>query len=67
MSSLSSLSHRLRPAHSLQLLGAHAVLLAYTALALSPILLILINSFKTRKAIFKTPYALPNSDRKSVV
>jgi raffinose/stachyose/melibiose transport system permease protein len=67
MSSLSSFSRRLRPAHSLQLLGAHAILLAYTALALFPIVLILINSFKTRKAIFQTPYALPNSETWSTI
>ena len=67
MSSLSSFSRRLRPAHSLQLLGAHAILLAYSALALFPIVLILINSFKTRKAIFQTPYALPNSETWSTV
>ncbi len=64
---MSSLSHRLRLAYWLQLLGAHAILLAYTALALFPIVLVLINSFKTRKAIFKTPYALPNSETWSTV
>jgi len=67
MSSLSSFSHRLRPAHALQLLGAHAILLAYTALALFPIVLVLMNSFKTRRAIFKTPYALPNSETWSTI
>ena len=67
MSSLSSLSNRLRPAQSLQLLGAHAILLVYTALALAPILLIVMNSFKTRRAIFKTPYALPNSETWSTI
>lgn len=67
MSSLSSFSHRLRPAHSLQLLGAHGILLAYTALALFPIVLVLVNSFKTRRAIFKTPYALPNSETWSTI
>jgi raffinose/stachyose/melibiose transport system permease protein len=50
---------RLRPAHQLQLLAAHAILLFYTALALSPVVLIVINSVKSRKAIFRTPYALP--------
>ncbi len=64
---MSSLSHRLRLAYWLQLLGAHAILLAYAALALFPIVLVLINSFKTRKAIFKTPYALPNSETWSTV
>ena len=64
---MSSLSHRLRLAYWLQLLGAHAILLAYAALALFPIVLVLINSFKMRKAIFKTPYALPNSETWSTV
>ncbi len=67
MSSLSSFSHRLRLAHFLQLMAVHGILLAYTALALFPIVLILINSFKTRKAIFKTPYALPNSETWSTI
>jgi raffinose/stachyose/melibiose transport system permease protein len=53
---------RLRPAHSFQLLVAHAVLLFYAALALAPVALIVMNSFKGRKAIFKTPYALPNKE-----
>jgi raffinose/stachyose/melibiose transport system permease protein len=58
---------RFRPAQKAQLMAAHAILLAYTALALFPIVLILINSFKTRKAIFKTPYALPNKETWSLV
>lgn len=53
---------RLRPAQTVQLLAAHAVLLAYTVLALFPVALIVMNSFKNRRAIFKTPYALPNKD-----
>jgi len=40
-------------------LCVHLVLLAYTALALFPIVLILINSIKTRAAIFADPLALP--------
>mgnify|MGYP001430239514 FL=1 len=40
----------------------HLALLAYTAVALFPILLIIINSFKTRKAIFRAPLALPNAE-----
>jgi raffinose/stachyose/melibiose transport system permease protein len=39
--------------------GMHAVLLAYVGLALFPIVLILINSIKTRDAIFSDPLALP--------
>src|SRR5438132_5664657 len=39
--------------------AVHAVLALYTALALAPILLIIMNSFKARKAIFNTPLAPP--------
>jgi raffinose/stachyose/melibiose transport system permease protein len=53
---------RLRPAQNIQLLAAHVILLSYTVLALSPVALIVMNSFKGRKAIFKTPYALPNKE-----
>jgi len=45
-----------------QLLGTHAALLAYTAFALFPVVLVILNSFKGRRAIFRTPYALPNTD-----
>jgi raffinose/stachyose/melibiose transport system permease protein len=38
----------------------HLVLLAYSALALFPILLTAINSFKGRLAIFSAPYSLPD-------
>ena len=37
----------------------HSVLLAWTALALFPLVLIMINSLKTRKAIFGDPLGLP--------
>ena len=40
-------------------LAPHVVLLFFSALAVLPILLILINSFKDRSAIFGNPYALP--------
>jgi len=40
----------------------HVCLLAYTALAVAPVLLIVMNSFKQRKAIFREPLALPNAD-----
>jgi len=39
--------------------GKHAVLLAYTAIALFPIVLVVMNSFKARDAIFGAPVALP--------
>ncbi len=51
-----------RPRQSLQILAAHAILIFYTLIALFPIYLVVINSFKDRKFIFKTPYALPNAE-----
>ena len=45
-----------------QVWGAHVVLIAYTAFAVFPVLLILINSVKSRRAIFNTPYALPTPE-----
>jgi len=44
-------------------LSVHAVLMLYTALALFPIALILINSVKSREAIFDNPLALPRWTR----
>ncbi|MFV0321175.1 MAG: carbohydrate ABC transporter permease [Alphaproteobacteria bacterium] len=38
---------------------AHLVLISYTALAILPVLLVFINSFKDRKTIFRAPLALP--------
>ena len=46
----------------LNLLAAHAALTTYTIVALFPVVVILINSFKTRKSIFRDPLALPNAD-----
>lgn len=43
-------------------LGMHAILLAYTALALGPIILIVANSFKSRRAIFDSPFTLPTPE-----
>jgi raffinose/stachyose/melibiose transport system permease protein len=40
----------------------HGVLLLYTLLALGPILLIVMNSFKKRSAIFDSPFTFPNSE-----
>ena len=42
-------------------LAAHAVLLSYTVIALFPVLVIVINSMKSRKAIFADPLALPDA------
>lgn len=40
-------------------IAAHAILLSYTLIALFPVFVIVINSFKSRKAIFADPLALP--------
>jgi len=45
----------------------HAVLLTYTLIALFPIFVIIINSLKTRKAIFNDPLALPTPDTFSTI
>lgn len=45
----------------------HLVLILYGVIALFPIILIVMNSFKGRKAIFKTPYAFPNTETFSMV
>ena len=42
--------------------GVHAILLAYTFLALGPIVLIIANSMKSRKAIFDSPFTLPTAE-----
>ena len=57
-----ALVYRFRLGQKLQMLLAHAMLLGYTLLAIGPVWLIVMNSFKSRKAIFKTPYALPTSE-----
>jgi raffinose/stachyose/melibiose transport system permease protein len=45
----------------------HTVLLACTALALAPIVLVIMNSFKARKAIFGAPLAPPDISTFSLV
>ena len=42
--------------------GVHLMLASYTLLALFPIVLILINSFKTKAAIFDNPLAFPTAE-----
>ncbi|NQZ33001.1 MAG: carbohydrate ABC transporter permease [Oceanospirillaceae bacterium] len=48
-------------------LMVHAVLLTYTLIALFPIWVVIINAFKSRKAIFNDPLALPTADTFSIV
>jgi raffinose/stachyose/melibiose transport system permease protein len=45
-----------------RMLAAHAALIAYTAVAVLPVLFIIMNSFKSRRAIFAAPLALPGPD-----
>lgn len=42
--------------------AAHAILIAYMAIALFPVFVILINSFKSRKAIFGSPMTPPTPE-----
>jgi raffinose/stachyose/melibiose transport system permease protein len=42
--------------------GIHGVLLIYTFIALGPIVLVIANSFKSRRAIFDSPFSVPNSE-----
>ena len=53
--------------HHARSLGVHLVLIAYSALAVGPILLVVMNSFKARKAIFSAPLALPDTSTFSLV
>ncbi len=50
---------RQSPARSI---AAHAVLILYTVIALFPVFVIVVNSFKSRRAIFAEPLALPNAE-----
>lgn len=43
-------------------IAAHAVLITYTLIALFPVFVIVINSMKSRKAIFAEPLALPDGE-----
>jgi|TARA_B110001469_G_scaffold35386_1_gene35540 raffinose/stachyose/melibiose transport system permease protein len=47
--------------------AAHTALIFYTLITLFPVFVIVINSFKTRKAIFREPLALPNGDSFSLI
>jgi raffinose/stachyose/melibiose transport system permease protein len=47
--------------------AVHAALILYTLIAIGPILLILINSVKTRRAIFGDPAALPGPETFSLI
>ena len=48
-------------------IAAHGALILYTLIALFPVFVIIINSFKTRKAIFSDPLALPGPETFSLI
>lgn len=52
---------------SFRSLAAHGILITYTVIALFPVFVILINSLKTRKAIFREPLAMPNAESFSLI
>jgi len=45
----------------------HIILAGYSVLAVFPVIMILMNSFKIRKAIFGAPFAFPNADTFSLI
>lgn len=55
---------RSSPARSI---AAHAILIAWTVVALFPVLIIVMNSFKSRRAIFTSPLIPPNGDTFSLI
>ncbi|WP_102224563.1 carbohydrate ABC transporter permease [Acidimangrovimonas sediminis] len=52
------MSKRARTSHG-RALAAHAILLIYTVIALFPVFVIVINSMKSRREIFRHPLSLP--------
>ena len=48
-------------------IAVHAILGAYTIIALFPVFVVVINSFKTRKAIFRSPLQLPDESSFSLI
>ncbi|MEJ8562568.1 carbohydrate ABC transporter permease [Yoonia sp. GPGPB17] len=47
--------------------AAHGALILYTLIALFPVFVIVINSFKDRRSIFREPLALPNTESFSLI
>lgn len=48
-------------------IAAHAILITYTLIALFPVVVIVINSFKSRNAIFRAPLQIPTSETFSLI
>ena len=53
--------------NSLNATAMHGALILYTLIALFPVFVILINSFKSRKFIFREPLALPDAESFSLI
>ncbi len=53
---------RLRGVVTPSAVGKHAVLIGYSLVAIVPVLLVVMNSFKTRNAIFRTPIVPPSAE-----
>lgn len=47
--------------------GKHVILILFSMLAVFPVLVIVLNSFKERSAIFGDPYSIPDSDSFSMI
>lgn len=47
--------------------AAHGALILYTLIALFPVFVIVINSFKSRRAIFREPLSLPDTESFSLI
>jgi raffinose/stachyose/melibiose transport system permease protein len=45
----------------------HIILIGYCVIALYPIVLIVVNSFKSREGIFGEPYAIPTAETFSTI
>ncbi|MBW4435917.1 MAG: carbohydrate ABC transporter permease [Pleurocapsa minor GSE-CHR-MK-17-07R] len=52
---------------TIQRIATHIILILYTALAVFPVILVILNSFKARQAIFRNPYALPTAETFSFI
>lgn len=48
-------------------IASHAILLTWTVIALFPVVLVVVNSFKSRRAIFGDPLSLPNAETFSLI
>ncbi|RPJ20125.1 MAG: carbohydrate ABC transporter permease [Chloroflexi bacterium] len=53
--------------HSVERLVPIAILAIYSVIALFPVVMILVNSFKSRKAIFGAPFEFPTSETFSLI